>query len=143
MTTISAQLSDGFAVDLQSTSGHTWSSDEPTEVGGTDTGPTPYELLLGSLAACTSITVSMYAQRKGWNVERIEVDYEHDRVHVKDCLKCEDHQKGYIDRIVSRVTIHGDLDETQRERLAHVAANCPVHKTLEKGIHLVDHVTFV
>ncbi len=142
MSTINAVLTDGYAVDLSSSTGHRWQADEPVGVGGTDTGPTPYELLLSALAACTTITVSMYAQRKGWDVQRIEVSYDHDRIHVKDCADCEDHQKGYIDRITSKVTIHGELDTAERERLAEVAASCPVHKTLEKGVHLIDEVSF-
>ena len=142
MTTITGTLTDGLAVDLTTSSGHQWAADEPTDLGGTDTGPNPYELLLGALAACTSITLSMYAQRKGWDLQRVDISYEHDRVHAKDCEDCEDHQRGFIDRIVSQVTITGDLDEQQRKRLAEVAAGCPVHKTLEKGVHLVDNVTF-
>ena len=142
MGTITAELTEGYAVSLSTSSGHTWAADEPTEVGGTDIGPNPYELLLGALAACTSITVSMYAQRKGWPLEGIEVSYEHDRIHVDDCADCEEHHRGYIDRIVSEITIRGDLDESQRKRLAQVAASCPVHKTLDKGVHLVDHVNF-
>ena len=143
MRTITAELTEGYAVELRTSTGHTWTADEPTGVGGTDTGPNPYELLLGALAACTSITVSMYAQRKGWAFEGIEVSYEHDRIHVDDCADCEEHHRGYIDRIVSQVTIRGDLDETQRKRLAQVAASCPVHKTLDKGVHLEDHVHFI
>ena len=142
MSTITAELTGGYAVDLRSSSGHTWTADEPVAAGGTDTGPTPYELLLGALAACTTITVSMYAQRKGWAVDGIEVSYAHDRVHVDDCAECESHHRGYIDRIVSRITIRGDLDDAQRQRLTEVAGRCPVHKTLEKGVHLEDHVTF-
>lgn len=140
---ITAELSEGYVTTLTSSSGHTWTADEPASLGGTDTGPNPYDLLLGSLAACTCITVSSYAQRKGWSFERIEVRYEHDRVHVDDCAACEEHQRGYIDRITSEITIHGDLDETQRARLRQAATNCPVHKTLAKGVHLVDEVRFV
>lgn len=142
MSTVNAVLTDGYAVDLSSSTGHHWQADEPVGVGGTDTGPTPYDLLLGALAACTTITVSMYARRKGWDVQRIDVAYDHDRFHAKDCMDCEDHQKGYIDRITSKVTIQGDLDAAQQQRLAEVAARCPVHKTLEKGVHLIDEVTF-
>lgn len=142
MSTVNAALTDGYAVDLSSSTGHHWQADEPVAVGGTDTGPTPYDLLLSALAACTTITVSMYAQRKGWNVQRIDVAYGHDRIHAKDCEDCEDHQKGYIDRITSKVTIQGDLDAAQQQRLAEVAASCPVHKTLEKGVHLIDEVAF-
>lgn len=142
MTTITAHLQQGLAVDLRSSSGHRWAADEPVGLGGTDTGPNPYELLLGALAACTTITVSMYAQRRGWALEAVEVSCEHDRIHVDDCADCESRHRGYLDRIVSRVTIRGDLDDAQRERLAQVAARCPVHKTLTKGVHLEDHVTF-
>jgi putative redox protein len=142
MSTITAALTDGYAVELASSSGHRWSADEPTSAGGTDTGPNPYELLLGALASCTSITLSMYAQRKGWPLDGVEVRYEHDRVHADDCADCEDQQHGYIDRIVSDITIHGDLDEDQRQRLTQVAGSCPVHKTLDKGVHMVDHVRF-
>ncbi len=142
MSTISAELRDGYAVTLSTDTGHQWTADEPTDLGGTDTGPNPYELLLGSLAACTTITLSMYAKRKGWSLQRVEVEYEHDRIHVADCADCEDHQRGFIDRIVSNITIHGDFDEAQRNRLRQVAASCPVHKTLAKGVHLVDNVSF-
>lgn len=142
MATVTAELAEGYAVDVRTEQGHRWRADEPTHAGGTDTGPNPYELLLGSLAACTSITVSMYAERKGWAFEGIEVTYEHDRVHADDCADCDERHNGYIDRITSQVTIYGDLDAEQRERLAQVAQRCPVHKTLERGVHLVDEVTF-
>ncbi len=142
MTTITAELADGYAVAIRSSEGHTWAADEPVGVGGTDTAPNPYELLLGSLAACTSITVSMYAQRKGWSFEGIEVSYEHARIHADDCADCDDRHAGYLDQVISHVTIYGDLDDEQRTRLAQVAANCPVHKTLERGMHLVDEVVF-
>lgn len=142
MASITATLTHGYTVRLESSEGHTWTADEPEDVGGADEGPNPYELLLGALAACTCITVSMYAQRKDWALERIDVVYEHDRVHADDCAECDDDRTGFIDRIRSRVTIEGDLDDAARTRLAEVAARCPVHKTLEKGVHLVDEVAF-
>ena len=142
MAKITATLTEGYTVTLESSEGHTWMADEPEDVGGDDQGPNPYELLLGSLAACTTITLSMYAQRKGWELRRIEASYAHDRVHADDCADCEDDRVGYIDRITSDIVIDGDLDDHARERLADVAAKCPVHKTLAKGVHLVDEVRF-
>lgn len=142
MAKITATLTDGYTVRLESSEGHTWTADEPEDVGGADQGPNPYELLLGSLAACTSITVSMYAQRKGWPLRRVAATYAHDRVHAKDCADCDDDRSGYIDHITSDIVIEGDFDDAARERLAEVAARCPVHKTLEKGVHLTDEVRF-
>lgn len=142
MASITADLQSGYAVTIRSGSGHTWRSDEPEGAGGSDTGPTPYEILLGALAACTCITVSMYCWHKGWSLSGITVRYTHDRVHADDCEDCEEEATGYLDRVAGDVTITGDLDETQRRRLAEVAARCPVHKTLDKGVHLVDEVAF-
>lgn len=142
MASITARLVEGFAVDIETDAGHSWRADEPESRGGSDTGPDPYELLVGAVAACTCITVSMYAQRKGWDLESVEATYEHDRIHADDCTDCMDDVKGYIDRITSHITIKGDLDDEQRERLTEVAKRCPVHKTLEKSIHMVDEVEF-
>lgn len=139
MTRITAELTDGYAVVAEG-AGHLIKADEPTEVGGTDTGPTPYELLLSALAACTSITISMYCQRKGWKLDKVSVSYEHDRVHADDCEHCDETATGYIDRIVGEVRIEGDFDDAQRARLRQVAVRCPVHKTLEHGMHFSDRV---
>lgn len=130
---ITADLTDGMSVRL--TNGrHEWLADEPESAGGADTGPTPYELLLGALAACTCITVAMYCQRKGWALDNVSVEYRHDRVHADDCEDCESDATGYLDRVRSQIFIDGDFDDAQRERLAQVAVRCPVHKTLDKGI---------
>lgn len=142
MVTITAELEDGLAVDVTSGGGHAWRADEPEQRGGSDTGPTPYELLLSSLAACTCITVAMYARRKGWPLEGVRAECAHDRVHAEDCADCDDERRGYIDRITAHITIDGPLEEAQRQRLAEIAARCPVYKTLEKGVHVVDEVDF-
>lgn len=142
MSRIEATLTEGYSVTLRTSEGHEWAADEPENVGGADTGPNPYELLLGALASCTCITVSMYCQRKGWTLRGITARYAHDRIHADDCAECENDRAGYIDRIHSEITIDGDLDEDQRRTLARVAASCPVHKTLGKSIHLVDDVDF-
>ncbi len=141
MATITAELTAGTAVRM-SNGRHTWSADEPLELQGTDTGPTPYELLLGSLAACTCITLGMYARHKGIVLRSVTTSYEFDRIHVDDCEEWADATSGFIDHITSNIEIAGDFDEKQRKRLAQVASRCPVHKTLEKGIVFSDNVQF-
>lgn len=139
MPTITADLTDGFKVDI--TNGdHSWRADEPLDLGGTDTGPNPYELLLGSLAACTCITLSMYAQRKGIALTSISAQYSYEKVHADDCTFCEDDDQGYIDTVSSQIFVEGDFDDATRDRLAEVARRCPVHKTLERGIRFSEEV---
>lgn len=142
MTTITAELDEGYAVDLSSTDGHTWRADEPEDQGGGDTGPDPYELLLGALAACTTITVSMYCRREGWDLDGISARFSHDRVHADDCARCEDEHRGYIDRIQSDITIVGAFGDDQRARLREAAERCPVRKTLQEGMVVVDDISF-
>lgn len=137
--TITADLTSGYVVDI--TNGeHSWRADEPVDVGGDNTGPNPYELLLGSLAACTCITLSMYAQRKNIAVTSISARYTYERVHADDCTFCDEDDKGFIDTVSSEIFIEGDFAEDQRDRLAEVAVRCPVHKTLERGIRFSEDV---
>lgn len=138
MSTIEASWERGFQVTIRS-NGHELLADEPAAVGGDDAGPTPYDLLLGSLAACTCMTVAMYCQRKGWALDGISVRYTHTRVHAKDCEDCDDPDHR-IDQVHSSVSIDGDFDESQAKRLKQVAARCPVHKTLEAGVQIHDDV---
>ena len=88
----------------------TWLGDEPTGAGGTDTGPTPYEILLGSLAACITITLRLYADHKGIPLEEVHVRLEYDRVHADDCVGCDERADGWIERIQSHVTLRGTFD---------------------------------
>jgi putative redox protein len=113
---------------------HRLVSDEPQPIGA-DAGPTPYDLLLAGLGACTSMTVRMYANRKGWPLERIRVTLRHSRIHAKDCADCET-SNGWIDHIVRDVELAGNLDDTQRQRLLHIAGRCPVHQTLTSEVHI-------
>lgn len=113
---------------------HTLIADEPMDVGGEDTGPTPYELLLASLGACTSMTLLLYARRKQWPLERVEVRLTHHRVHAKDCLECEQKQ-GYLDQVEKEIVVSGSLDEAQVQRLGEVAEMCPVNRTLKNAVH--------
>ena len=141
MAQITAKLESGMAVQL-SNGRHVWKADEPLEAGGTDTGPNPYELLLGSLAACTCITISWYCQHKQLPLESVSTTYDFSRVHADDCKDCDIPDKGFIEKITSNVHIEGDFDEAQKKRLAQIAQRCPVHKTLAHGVMFEDNATF-
>jgi putative redox protein len=113
---------------------HLLLSDEPRPIGD-DAGPTPYDLLLAALGACTSMTVRMYADRKGWPLERVRVTLRHSRIHAKDCADCET-TKEWIDHIDRDVELAGDLDDTQRQRLLDIAERCPVHQTMTSQVRI-------
>lgn len=113
---------------------HRLVSDEPRPIGSDD-GPDPYDLLLAALGACTSMTVRMYASRKGWPLERVRVTLRHSRIHAEDCAECET-TKGWIDHIDRDVELTGDLDDTQRQRLMLIADRCPVHQTLTSEVDI-------
>ena len=125
---------DGFAQEVVAGE-HRFASDEPDTVGGTGTGPTPYDLLLAALGSCTSMTVAMYARRKGWPLKSVTVRLRHSRVHAADCAACEasDALLTVIDR---ELEFAGHLDQEQRERLLAIANRCPVHMTLTSRIEI-------
>jgi uncharacterized OsmC-like protein len=118
---------------------HRWNADEPAPLG-TNIGPSPYELLLASLGACTSMTLRLYAQRKGMDLKKITVRLQHHRIHAEDCRDCET-KVGYLDRIVREIHLEGDLDEAQRNRLLEIAERCPVHRTLQSEINIHTSLT--
>jgi putative redox protein len=141
MARITAELKSGMAVRL-SNGRHEWTADEPVDAGGTDSGPNPYELLLGSLAACTCLTLSMYCRHKGLLLESVTATYDFSQVHADDCADCDMPERGFIEKISSNVEITGEFDESQRKRLAQVVERCPVHKTLAQGVEFEDNATF-
>ena len=123
-----------FALDLYSDDHH-FTADEPSSVGGANSGPDPYELLLGSLGACTAMTLRMYARRKGWPLENARVRLSHAREHESDCEGCEDEPRR-LDVLTREVSLMGDLDADQRASLMRIADRCPVHRTLEGEIEV-------
>ena len=127
--TITARLgAQGFTTRITA-DGHEMIADEPSSLGGEDLGATPYHFLLGALAGCTTITLRMYAKRKGWPLEEVVVTATHERVHADDCADCES-TTGMVDRIDMKLELKGDLSNEQRSRLEAIAKRCPVHQTL-------------
>jgi len=114
---------------------HRFLADEPIKVGGLDSGPGPYDLLLAGLGACTSMTLRLYAEHKKLPLERVSVRLMHNRIHAEDCLNCET-KEGMVDRIDRSITMEGLLDAEQRKRLLEIADKCPVHRTLESEIEI-------
>lgn len=124
----------GFAQEIV-VGPHRLAADEPAEVGGKDTGPSPYDLLLAALGSCTSMTVSMYARAKKWPLESVTVNLRHSKIHAADCRDCET-KEGKVDRIEREIHLVGDLDAEQQKRLLEIADKCPVHRTLESEINI-------
>lgn len=121
-----------YAVEIM-TEQHQWMADEPPDLGGKDIGPSPYELLLAGVGACTAITSRMYAARKGWPLESIKVELEHSRVRAEDCPDCES-KSGFVSMIDIRISLVGELDLQQRNRIFEIAGKCPLKRTLEGEI---------
>jgi uncharacterized OsmC-like protein/fermentation-respiration switch protein FrsA (DUF1100 family) len=114
---------------------HRFLADEPVEVGGLDSGPGPYDLLLAGLGACTAMTLRLYAERKALPLEGVTVELRHSRIHAVDCENCET-KEGMLDRIDRAITMRGTLDAEQRRRLLEIADKCPVHRTLTSEIDI-------
>ncbi|MEL6615261.1 MAG: bifunctional alpha/beta hydrolase/OsmC family protein [Bacteroidota bacterium] len=134
--TVTARIgASGFLTDL-SARGFAFTADEPASIGGTETAPTPYDYLGAALAACTAMTLRMYAGRKKLPLAGVEVTVTHAKVHADDCIECEA-SSAKLDQLTRTITIHGDLDDATRARMLQIADLCPVHKTLESEVRVV------
>ncbi|MEK6405414.1 MAG: OsmC family protein [Acidobacteriota bacterium] len=118
---------------------HTFVADEPREAGGSAAGPDPYSLLLAALGACTAMTLQLYARRKEWPLEKVEVSLKHSRSHAEDCDDCATNQ-GKIELIERYISLTGQLNEEQKARLIEIAERCPVHKTLTSQISIKTYL---
>lgn len=119
LRTLTASLGAGYQTSLTART-HTFAADEPVDAGGTDTAPSPYDLLMGSLAACTAITLRMYAMRKAWPLEDVDVQVGLTMTPAPS--------------ITRHIIVTGSLDDVQRARLLEIANACPVSKMLDKGV---------
>lgn len=114
-------------------------ADEPASYGGSDAGLSPFELVSAGLAACTAMTMRMYARRKDWQIDHLHVDVFHDKIHAETCAECET-KEGKIDQFRREITLEGPLDEDQRARILAIADKCPVHRTLHSEIDIVTEL---
>jgi putative redox protein len=120
----------GLRNEVRYGAGQTFVTDEPIEVGGEGAGPDPYTLLLAALGSCVSMTVTLYARRKGWPVERVRVRLRMNRQHAQDCAECVTKGDAFIHRVERSVAIEGELSDEQHARLQEIAHKCPMHRTL-------------
>jgi putative redox protein len=127
--------SEGYTTLLK-TGRHYLTADEPLSAGGNDFGPSPYELVSAGLAACTAMTLQMYAKRKNWPLENVKVHTSYSKSHAEDCQNCESEQSK-IDLFQRLVELSGPLDQKQRQRFIEIANKCPVHRTLHGNIRVI------
>ena len=122
-----------YRTDIIARSGHHMIADEGNHVGGGNLGPDPYDYLMSALGACTTMTLRMYADRKGWPLEEVKVTLQHDRIKAQDCDECKT-KKGRIDKFDRIIELKGPLDAAQHKRLLQIADKCPVHRTLHSEV---------
>ena len=131
---VSAQTKQGFLCDINA-SGHQLVADEPLSVGGSNLGPSPYDLLGSALATCTAMTLNMYARHKKIELNQVDVSVDHRRIHAEDCVDCEK-VDGKVDVFDRSIHLSGTLSPEQEARMLQIADRCPVHKTLENEIKI-------
>ena len=130
---------NGFTTAMK-VGNHYMTADEPTSFGGNDYGPSPYELVSAGLSACTAMTIQMYAKRKEWPLENVEVHTSYGKSHAKDCADCES-DNAKIDTFQREIKVTGNLDEKQLARILQIADKCPVHKTLHSETQVITKLS--
>lgn len=138
VVTVSGRMQDAFRVSINA-AGHRLAGDEPQDVGGADSAPSPYDFLSAALGSCTVMTLNMYARHKQLALDSVQVDVKHGKIHATDCSGCET-QEGKIDRFERVIKLQGDLSEEQRNRLLEIADRCPVHRSLHSEIDIINHL---
>ena len=136
MALTKTELIDGFRTTI-TVREHTFHADEPEDAGGTDTAPTPTEMVMGALGSCMAMTAKMYADRKGWNLERVDAWMDYERFSGKDYPDYEG-DSNFVHEVRKHIVFHGDLDEKQKARLYEIASKCPVHRLLATPTFFVD-----
>jgi len=134
-TVVVQETGEGLFTQAIAAGPHALRADEPASYGGNDSGPTPYDLLLAGLGACTTMTLRLYARRKQWPLQRARVSLRHEKIHAEDCTDCET-REGRIDHIEREITLEGPLDAEQRAALLAIADRCPVHRTLHAEVKI-------
>lgn len=129
----------GLHTDVRA-NGYALVADEPIDMGGTNSGPTPYDYLLAALGSCITMTLRMYADRKKWPLESVAVRLQHAKVYRRDCEECESEDRKN-DHIGLELELGGPLEETQRRRLLEIAKRCPVHRTLRSAVVVETSLT--
>jgi putative redox protein len=128
-----------FAQDINIGGKFPLRADEPESYGGTDTGGSPYDLLLAGLGACKSMTMRMYADRKKMPLERAKVTLKHNKIHAEDCEACET-TEGKVDQIEVDIELTGDLTDEERQKIYDISYKCPVHRTLESEVSIASNL---
>jgi len=131
-------LTDGYRTTIQS-GNHVYHSDEPEEAGGTDTAVNPTAMTMGALGSCIAMTMKMYAQRKGWPLQSVEIELDYERFRGSNYAAYEGDER-YIHEIRKAITLHGNLTEDQRERILEIGARCPVHRLIDTPTFWVETV---
>jgi putative redox protein len=136
MAKTSVRLENGYRVEAQSRD-HQWVIDEPVSDGGTDSAPSPTETVMGALGACVEITIKMYADRKGWKLDRVEIDLENKRLK-KEEYPAYTGDAPFVHHVTKNIVLYGELDDDQRHRLIEIGRKCPVSRLLTEPTFITD-----